>query len=211
VLRVGDWGVEAELRATALPGIEGEGLLCNPALLDCAGQLVALWLLETTGEKLGAFPFAGKEFAVYQPAPAAGARLRCRAAIRRTTFATTAADVDFVAADGTLHASLRGLQQRLVDFPSGFADLLFGRGPLAQSPSVAIGQTADGREFLARDGAIWARAMAHAVLVPEEWREWWDRTALPEALAEDLAWRLNSYRVPYTSVPAGPVDHGGRR
>jgi malonyl CoA-acyl carrier protein transacylase len=190
VLRLTAAGVEAELCSTVLPGLKSIPLHCDPALLDCAGQLVALWLLESTGEVVGAFPFAAGELNILAPAPAPGTRLLCRASIRRVTFATTEADVDFLFLDGTIHASLRGLQQRLVQFPSGFGDLLFGEGPLASSPSLAMAATAEGQQFLARDGAIWARALAHAALSRQAWRDWWNPAEEPLILSQNLAARL---------------------
>jgi malonyl CoA-acyl carrier protein transacylase len=190
VLRLTAAGIEAELCSTVLSGLTGISLHCDPALLDCAGQLVALWLLETTGEVAGAFPFAARELDIFSPAPAPGTRLLCRASIRRVTFATTEADVDFLLSDGTLHARLRGLQQRLIEFPSGFGDLLFGAGPLASSPSLAIATTVEGQQFLARDGAIWARVLAHAALSHQAWRDWWNPAEEPLILSQDLAVRL---------------------
>lgn len=190
VLRLTAAGVEAELCSTVLPGLKSIPLHCDPALLDCAGQLVALWLLETTGEVVGAFPFAARELEMLSPAPAPGTRLLCRASIRRVTFATTEADVDFLLLDGTVHARLRGLQQRLVQFPSGFGDLLFGVGPLVSSPSLAMAATVEGQQFLARDGAIWARALARAVLSHQEWRDWWNPVEEPLILSQNLAVRL---------------------
>lgn len=190
VLRLTASGVEAELHSTMLPGLTGIPLYCDPALLDCAGQLVALWLLETTGEVAGAFPFSASELDICSPAPTPGTRLLCRASVRRVTFATTEADVDFLLPDGTVHARLRGLQQRLVLFPSGFGDLLFGTGPLASSPSLAMAATEEGQQFLARDGAIWARALAHAVLSHQEWCDWWSSAEEPLLLSRNLAVRL---------------------
>jgi hypothetical protein len=192
VLRLTAVGIEAELHSTMLPGLTGIPLYCDPALLDCAGQLVALWLLETTGEVAGAFPFSANELDILSPAPAPGTRLLCRASVRRVTFATTEADVDFLLPDGTVHARLRGLQQRLVQFPSGFGDLLFGTGPLASSPSLAMATTAEGRQFLARDGAIWARALAHAALSRQEWSDWWNPAEEPLILSQNLAVRLTN-------------------
>jgi malonyl CoA-acyl carrier protein transacylase len=190
VLRLTAAGVEAELCSTVLSGLASISLHCDPALLDCAGQLVALWLLETTGEVVGAFPFAAGELSILSPAPAPGTRLLCRVSIRRVTFATTEADVDFLFLDGTVLARLRGLQQRLVQFPSGFDDLLFGEGPLSSSPSLAMAGTAEGQRFLARDGAIWARALAHAALSRQAWRDWWNPAEEPLTLSQNLAARL---------------------
>jgi len=85
---------------------------------------------------------------------------------------------------------LRGLQQRLVQFHSGFGDLLFGAGPLASSPSLAMPGTSEGQRFLPRDGAICARALAHAVLSHQEWCDWWNPAEEPLILSRNLAVRL---------------------
>ncbi|MGE0040891.1 MAG: acyltransferase domain-containing protein [Vicinamibacterales bacterium] len=159
-------GLDAELTVTALPGVPVDGLVFDPALVDCAGQLVAFWLLEQEGvdTAFGVFPFQAARLAISRPPLAPGARLKARARVS-VADGRTRADVRIDTAKGEPVIGLEGFEQRIVRFPPAVARRLFG-GDGAAVP--APGDV----EFLEGSWGIWARALAHVALSPDELSGW---------------------------------------
>ena len=173
-------GIAAELNVTRLQGIEAEALEADPALLDCAGQLVAFWLLEHVGlvPNMGIFPYAIRRVVLYPP-PEPGTRVHCHGHIVLHDGIRTEASFLFTA-NGRTIALIEGLEQRLLEFPATLANWIFGAcdGQFS-SPSADGGHYLDFAEWseaLGGDGGIWARALAHRMLDEAALAEW-----LPES------------------------------
>ncbi|MGE3276998.1 MAG: polyketide synthase dehydratase domain-containing protein [Vicinamibacterales bacterium] len=176
---VGASGVEARLTTRALPGVSRDTLVFDPALLDCAGQLVAFWLLEHEGldTDFGVFPFRAGRLVVHGRVPEANVEVRAAARITRSK-AVTRADIHFVDATGRPLLTLEGFEQRIVTFPAAIARRLFGGDPTALPGH-------EDRAFLETSWEIWARALAHVALSPAARAQW--QAAAP---ARDAASRL---------------------
>ena len=182
VLSVTEEGIEAEVKVTPLAGVEADGLHLDPALLDCAGQLAAFWLLEQGERQFGIFPFLAKSYSFYGKRLPVGSRLRCRGAVRRTAADSTNARFEFFDSDGALIAAVDGLRQRMIRFPKELAEIMVRPAHevyLSEEPVVAgAGRGAainsDDWSLLHSHGAIWARAIAHLVLDDDELGRWRD-------------------------------------
>ena len=170
VTAVGPHGVEAALRAGRMPGLAADRLTVDPAMLDCAGQLVAFWILEHEGHPptFGVFPFQARRVVVHARPPAPGSPATARAWIVRQPGMTTA-DVAFTAADGSPIVTVQGFMQRLVEFPEWFARRVFAGDPSA----MPAASSADDRAMLETSWGIWARALAHLSMGPAELAAWY--------------------------------------
>ena len=196
---------EAIVGVTSLPGLDARALRLDPALLDCAGQLVAFWLLEQRGRPptFGIFPVSARRFVQHRPAPPPGARLRCRCRVRLEAGGLTSADVVFFTDSYLGHelndnrqviATIEGFAQRLIEFPPALAACLFGGAavdfsqPLPAAPG-AVARQIDAQDWsiLAEGQGIWQRLLAQQVLSAAERRAW-------QAAAQDgelpLGWLL---------------------
>ena len=171
---VGRDTIDASLRINEMPGVPLDRLVVDPAMLDCAGQLVAFWMLEQERRKtaFGIFPFLARRIVVHAPPAAAGSIVECRARISRQSLATNA-DVVF-ASDGRPLVTIHGFLQHVVEFPDWFARRVFEGNPSALPASLPVENQA---LFQAMQG-IWARALAHLTLGPEQLDAWY---AEPEA------------------------------
>jgi len=172
--------VEASLEVTDLaPYVDVNTLALDPALLDCAGQLVGLWLLERGHRDFGIFPFRLRAFEQHRATPPAGSRVRARATIRWDERGATDADLDFVDEHGALLYRLQGFEQRYLAFPPAFASFVLGskRSPGFLSRSVdgnglrVLDELPAG--FLEDSWGIWSRALAHLFLDRDELRQWY--------------------------------------
>jgi acyl transferase domain-containing protein len=196
VTALGPRSIEAELEVTALPGLQTEALQLDPALLDCAGQLVAFWLLEHEKREpsFGIFPFAARRVTLHHRPLPLGQRVRCRGAITLHSAAKTDASFVFIASDGRVVATIEGLEQRLIEFPHPLARWIFG-GEAAEfsQPATAtperVAQRIAMRDWtlLAESWGIWQRALAHLVLGEEELAVWLN---LPRSYDLRLQWLL---------------------
>ncbi|HVR95033.1 MAG TPA: polyketide synthase dehydratase domain-containing protein [Thermoanaerobaculia bacterium] len=200
---VGGEAVEAALVVPERPVPRGAAgppaLLLDPALLDCAGQLVGFWLLEGARRDFGIFPFQLRDFRVFQPAPAPGEAIGARAAVRWHAHGATDADVDFCDAQGRLIYRFTGFEQRYLAFPPRFARALLGSRVrpryLSDPVDVEDGRLAaraiDGlpQGFLEESWGIWSRALAHQTLTREELDEWYEerRRSVPWLLGRAAA------------------------
>lgn len=186
VIAVGPEGIEAEAVVTRLPALDAKDLEADPALLDCAGQVVALWLLEQHGvpPSLGVFPYAARRVTLFGTAPV-GAIVRCRASVAWHDGIRTEANIVFTA-DGRPLASIEGLEQRVVHLPPALASWVFGRRDGLLSQPAGDGTRWLDREVwraeLAAQGGIWGRALAHLMLEPAERDRWLVRRDLPSLL-----------------------------
>jgi malonyl CoA-acyl carrier protein transacylase len=178
VQAIGGESIEAMLEVTDLASyIDASTLALDPALLDCAGQLVGLWLLERGHRDFGIFPFRLREFQQHGPTPPAGARVRARATVRWDERGATDADIDFFDDSGALLYRLQGFEQRYLAFPPSFASFVLG----AQRSHGFLSRK-DGAQrvlddlpvgFLEESWGIWSRALAHRFLDREELRQWY--------------------------------------
>jgi len=208
VTATGPSSIEAELHATSNPGWPLSQMTLDPAMLDCAGQLVAFWLLEQEARSptFGIFPFSARRVTLAREPVPAGTRVRCRGNIRFDGLTTMASFV-FETEDGTRIAAIDGLAQRLIAFPTWLAHHLFGRsGPRGSAARSGLGSApADDLELLTGSWGIWGRALAHLCLSAEDLDRWRAITD-PDARA---SWLLA--RVPATTndmTDAGNGVHG---
>jgi malonyl CoA-acyl carrier protein transacylase len=185
VLSVGTASAEARVRVTDLPG--RGALPLDPALLDCAGQLVAFWLLEAQARTptFGIFPVSARRFVQQRPAPPPGALLRCRCRVVLETGGLTRADVAFFAADGQPVAFFEDFVQRLIEFPPALAACLFGGKTVDFSQPLPAPQGQTQQQITVADWTllwegqgVWARLLAAQALTAAERDAW---RALPAA------------------------------
>lgn len=184
--------LEAELEALPRPPPAGRpgapGLLLDPALLDCVGQLVGFWLLEGGRQDFGIFPFSMRRLRIFGPAPAPGQRFRARARVLWQEHGATRADVEIAHLDGRTLYLVEGFEQRYVAFPPALARALFGAAEAGRDRFVSGPEPANGdlaarslegipHPFLADSWGIWGRALAHRTLSSTELDEWYDRNS----------------------------------
>jgi malonyl CoA-acyl carrier protein transacylase len=176
VLGIGGNRITAELAVNAAPGVRPEDWQFDPALLDCGGQLAALWLLENGEGRPGVFPFSLKELRVFAPAPPPGATVICRGIVERSVCGTTRASFDFLGADGRVFWHIEDLEQRIVDFPERMAECLFGKDPGALmtdsfrvTSGIYVSWLSPARaSFLNQNQGIWSRVLASTLLSVQE-------------------------------------------
>jgi hypothetical protein len=167
-------------------------MAADPALLDCAGQLVGLWLLEQGRRDFGIFPFRLRAFRQYRATPPAGTTIFARAAVRWDDRGATDADVEFFDEQGALLYRLEGFEQRYLHFPPIFAKYLLGteRRHAFLSTSVSDGHRVLDTlpaSFLEESWGIWSRALAHLFMDRSELRQWYSFVNRGEANEELLA------------------------
>ena len=180
VTSIGAGHVAAEIVATEVPGQAAIGGAVDPALLDCAGQLVALWVLESQGwpATVGVFPYAARRIVLFGRLPP-GSVARARATVRLADGARTEADVDFISGERVV-ARVEGLAQRVMRLPAAVARRVF------RARDAGLEDRAAWRESLAVGGGIFARVVAPQLLGPEAlaaWRANPDPAVLIAALA----------------------------
>jgi acyl transferase domain-containing protein len=181
VYAVADDAIEAMLEVTDLaPYADPGALALDPALLDCAGQLVGLWLLERGRRDFGIFPFRLRTFEQRRATPPAGSRVRARAVISWDDRGATNADIDFIDEQGAVLYRLQGFEQRYLAFPPRFASFVLGgkrpRGFLSHNANGDDGQRVLDdfpAGFLEDNWGIWSRALAHLFLDRDELRQWY--------------------------------------
>jgi acyl transferase domain-containing protein len=184
--------IEAELIVTDIGG--RSTIAADPALLDCAGQLVGLWLLEQGRRDFGIFPFRLRAFRQYRATPPSGTTIFARAAVRWDDRGATDADIDFFDGQGALRYRLEGFEQRYLPFPRAFAKYLLGteRRRAFLSASIHEGHRsldALPASFLEESWGIWSRALAHLFMDRSELRQWYSFANRAEA-NEDLLARI---------------------
>jgi acyl transferase domain-containing protein len=172
VTGVGRGGIQAELRATDLVGLDCARLGVDPALLDCAGQMVAFWLLEHHGlpPTVGVFPYATRHVILHAPPPLSGTLVDCRVRASLDGSSRVSADAVFVAS-GRPIVSIAGLEMRLVRLPDPIAACLFGRHADLQQLRGSLSRD-EIAPSLTDHGGLWARLLAHALLDDAEFADW---------------------------------------
>ena len=180
VTSIGPGHVTAEIVVNEVPGQAAIGGVVDPALLDCAGQLVALWLLESQGSPstVGVFPYAVRRIVLFERLPP-GTAVLARATVRLIDGVRTEANVDFISGERVV-ARVEGLAQRVMRLPAAVARRVFrARDSGREDP-------ASWRESLQAGGGIFARVVAPQLLGPEAlaaWRANPDPAVLVAALA----------------------------
>ncbi|WP_448203900.1 acyltransferase domain-containing protein [Azospirillum sp. sgz302134] len=197
VTALGPASVEADLVVTTLPGLDGTALQLDPALIDCAGQLVAFWLLERhrPTPDFGIFPFAARRVTLYRSPPPPGAAVRCRGRIALEAGVATEADFLFTTADGHPIAAVEGFRQRLLEIPEALGGWIFRGEAAAFSHPVREDQPGVVRrvdpadwDILNDAGGIWARALSCLLLSEAERAAW---LALPPSPERRTRWLLS--------------------
>jgi malonyl CoA-acyl carrier protein transacylase len=184
--------IEAELIVTDVTG--SIAIAADPALLDCAGQLVGLWLLEQGRRDFGIFPFRLRVFRQFRATPPTGTTIFARANVRWDDRGATDADIEFFDEHGALLYRLEGFEQRYLPFPPTFAKYLLGteRRRAFLSTSVREGRRVLDTlpaSFLEESWGIWSRALAHLFMDRSELRQWYSFGHRAEA-NEDLLARI---------------------
>ena len=101
---MGDDGVDGAIEVLPAPG----------ALLDCAGQLMGWWVMQTERVDRLAMPVKIDRIALYAPDPAVGERVACRVRIRHVGEREVRADLE-LAARGRVWAKIDGWEDRRFD------------------------------------------------------------------------------------------------
>lgn len=181
VQRIEGDAIEATLVVTDLASYLDAGTLAlDPALLDCAGQLVGLWLLERGHRHFGIFPFRLREFQQHRATPPAGSIIHARATVQWDERGATEAEIVFLDERGEVLYQLRGFEQRYLAFPQAFASFVLGAQRHQGSLSRAVHGNGVRRVlddlpsgFLEESWGIWSRALAHLFLDRDELRQWY--------------------------------------
>ncbi len=182
--------IEAELVVT---DIAGSNLMsADPALLDCAGQLVGLWLLEQGRRDFGIFPFRLRAFRQFRATPPAGTTIFARANVRWDDRGATDADIEFFDEHDALLYRLEGFEQRYLPFPPTFAKYLLGTERRRAFLSTSVGEghrvlNTLPASFLEESWGIWSRALAHLFMDRSELRQWYSFVHRAEANDDLLA------------------------
>ncbi|WP_028604231.1 polyketide synthase dehydratase domain-containing protein [Ottowia thiooxydans] len=206
---IGSTGIVAELETTLPPAADAELFAADPALLDGAGQLVALWLLEHSiiTADTGVFPYQARRVVLHETPPP-GVRVRCEGRIAVHGEAVTEADFVF-SAGGRIIATIEGFAQRLIALPSILANWIFGDGRMAFSSSTASGERTinldEWRDTLEANGGIWARALAHRVLNAHELPAWSSHRDVEDLLARIAAKELALEDMARRGMPTPPL------
>jgi acyl transferase domain-containing protein/phosphopantetheinyl transferase (holo-ACP synthase) len=181
LLRWAPEAIEAELEALPTTDYfahtQAPRFCFDAALLDAAGQLAGYWLSENYGWRHNCFPFRVGAFHVYAPAPAAGTKVICRAAIGMTGEQSLAAQLDLILPDGSLYARAEGWEDRTFAIPQRLFDyrlapttgFLSEPAPMPAPDGWVMRQVPafdDG--FLDGGGGIWKQMLAHLALGRDE-------------------------------------------
>ncbi|MGE5185668.1 MAG: 4'-phosphopantetheinyl transferase superfamily protein, partial [Acidobacteriota bacterium] len=101
---IGDDGVDGVIEVLPAPG----------ALLDCAGQLMGWWVMQTETHDRLAMPMRIHRIVLHGPEPAVGTRVACRVRIREVTASEVTADLE-LSVDGRVYAAITGWTDRRFD------------------------------------------------------------------------------------------------
>jgi malonyl CoA-acyl carrier protein transacylase len=168
--------VEARIGVTYLTALPSGSLQTDPAMLDCTGQLAALWALEQSGMRLGAYPYALEEVTIYSAPCAPGTSLQCRGRVERIRFETLSSDFEIAGPGALPIVRLHRLEQRLIRLPDRLWNLLFGSEPVPFALGAMLADPAVDWTMLANQSAIWARAVAHLVFTPQDLNTWYQQS-----------------------------------
>jgi phosphopantetheinyl transferase (holo-ACP synthase) len=184
--------------------VDCRGLLCDPILLDLAGQVIAYWTSDCLDSAYHIFPYRLEALEVFGPPLSQDTMAACQARIVLHGESLIRSDIDILDPSGRLHMRLQGWWDRRFSMPDRFARVL--ADPLRESLSVACDEalpplpgdalaactTCDlpSPEFLSAHDRIWERVLAYLVLGARERREWRSMSELPERQLDWLAGRV---------------------
>ncbi|HEY1555387.1 MAG TPA: beta-ketoacyl synthase N-terminal-like domain-containing protein [Kofleriaceae bacterium] len=173
-------------------GVDGaiDALPAQGALLDCAGQLMGWWVMQTETRDRLAMPVRIERIALFSPEPAAGERVPCRVRIREVGEREVRADLELVARDGRVWAKIEGWEDRRFDSDDAVWDVLMypERNVLAEPRREYVlvrehWRAAASRELMMRRYLTEHERAAHDALGPRARRGWLlGRIALKDAV-----------------------------
>jgi len=191
-----DW-ISSEAVSCVSQHDAGGSWVLDPAMLDCAGQLVAFWMLDYVGRKptFGIFPYTVREVIAFGPPPKPGEPITIEGHVEQIEAQFTQANFDFRTSSGRPLASLRGFAQRLIELPAAVAGWLLHGAPVPFS-TAGRGDSALVERWLCLGDwtglldswGIWHRAVAHLALTANELAHWKSLAAKPET---QLHWLLS--------------------
>jgi acyl transferase domain-containing protein/phosphopantetheinyl transferase (holo-ACP synthase) len=200
LLRWAPEAIEAELEvlptADYFAHTQAPRFCFDAALLDAAGQLAGYWLSENYGWRHNCFPFRVGAFHVYAPAPVAGTRIICRAAIGMTGEQSLSAQFDLILPDGELYARAEAWEDRTFAIPQRLFDyrmapttgFLSEPAPMPAPDGWVMRQVpAFEDDFLDGGGGIWKQMLAHLALGRDERASFY---ALPAKGSRRTEWLL---------------------
>ncbi len=169
-------GYEAVIRESDprryFPDHPAPTLALEPLLLDCAGQLVAYWLVERSERhSFGVFPFAMERITIFARV-APETQVLCRGALRIEN-GIVHTRYEFITPDEQTIMLVEGGRKRLFDCPPGFIERI-NFPQLEARISVPVETQAPGllirmvnvlsKTFLESSWGIWQRVLAHVYL-----------------------------------------------
>ena len=178
ILSVSATTIEAKLERT-----KGEA-----TILDTAGQLVALTLLEQGRKNFGIFPFRLKRLTRWNND---AKTLYAQATVEWNDRGTTNANIVYTDEQANVVYEIEAFEQRYLQIPPNFAQLIFGTKP----KNITLTKEDIPTDFLEESWHIWARALAHRFLDRDELRAWYaspDRRQAIESLRQRItedAWQ----------------------
>lgn len=211
VQTIDQWGADGMLATLrTLPegalrdDVDCRGLVCDPILLDLAGQVIAYWTSDCLDSAYHIFPYRLEALEVFGPPLSQDTIAACQARIILDGESLIRSDIDILDPSGRLHMRLRGWWDRRFSMPDRFARVL--ADPLRESLSLACDEalpplpgdtlaacaTCDmpSPEFLSAHDRIWERALAHLVLGARERGVWRSMSEFPERQLGWLAGRV---------------------
>jgi len=183
----GENGTTAVLKGMPTNGLFASrpavAFLCDPIVLDAAGQVIAYWTSDHLRKAYHIFPFRLEALHLFGPALEVGESAECRARIELIEDTLVRSDIDIVGPDGRIRASMNGWWDRRFDLPDEFFSLRSSpaKGMMSREFPVPEGAGFSGlscaildmpTEFLTAHDMIWLRVLAHLVLSKKERAAW---------------------------------------
>jgi len=142
----------------------------DPALLDCAGQLVAYWMLENGRKDFGVFPVSMEAFESVAIRPRGGQRMTVQGEVSIGSFGLTSANFEFSLPTVGVVWRVVNFRQTIMAFPGGIRPWMFGKQPSRFEFGAASVQEfrAEWATFLESGQGIWSRVLAHGMLPARE-------------------------------------------
>ena len=177
-------------------------LVLDPVFLDQVAQLVGFWGLQRLPNNTTILPTHLEQIELFAPTPSAGTQVSCEARIT-TNGPRTSADVEVVLPDGTLWMRLRGLGGHQFSQPPRWSEFAFSpnknrwlslpnKTPQGLSDVILRRATEEmyPLSFFGAFGGVWMKALAFAVLGPQERVLWQSLSYLPRRKLEWLLVRM---------------------
>jgi acyl transferase domain-containing protein/phosphopantetheinyl transferase len=178
--------VEVLPRSGLLRSNPSPTFLCDPVLLDAAGQVLAFWVKERFGVMVDVFPYRLEELVLHAPPAEPGTLLDCRVRAELVDETRTRCDIEIVDARGAVVCELKGWEDRRFELPAPFVQLRIApaaarlgtpwEAPLAGVPRrgevVCTRLESLTEDLLEANGGIWQKVLASLVLSRRE-RGFW--------------------------------------